>query len=65
MDLLTKRQLACLAKLPEGYRVVGDTDGSPVVRRPDGQLLRVQPNGNLAATTLVKRVRSYLRTERG
>jgi hypothetical protein len=64
MDLLTKRQLACLAKLPENYTVVGATDGSPVVRRPDGQLLRIQPNGNLAATTLVKRVQSYLSTER-
>jgi hypothetical protein len=65
MDLLTKRQLACLAKLPENYRVVAATDGSPVVRRPDGQLLRIQPNGSLAATTLVQRVRSYLETERG
>ena len=64
MDLLTKRQLACLAKLPEGYRVVGVTDGSPVVRSPDGQLLRIQPNGKLAATTFVQRVQSYLKTER-
>jgi hypothetical protein len=65
VDLLTKRQLACLAKLPEEYRVVAATDGCPVVRRPDGQLFRIQPNGNLAATTLVQRVQSYLKTERG
>jgi hypothetical protein len=64
VDLLTKRQLACLAKLPENHTVVGAADGSPVVRSPDGQLFRIQPNGNLAATTLVQRVQSYLKTER-
>ena len=64
MDLLTQRQLACLGKLPEEYRVVGARNGSPLVRRPDGQLLRVQPNGQLAATTLVQSVESYLQLER-
>jgi len=65
MNLLTKRQLACLARLPEDYRLVAAGGSSPIVQRPDGQLLRIQPNGTLAATTLVQRVQSYLRTERG
>ena len=64
MDLLTQRQLACLEKLPEEYRVVVASNGSPLVRRPDGQLLRVQPNGQLAATALVQSVESYLQLQR-
>ena len=34
--------------------------GAPIVRRGDGQLFRVQPNGRLAATIRVERVQSYL-----
>jgi hypothetical protein len=64
MDLLTQRQLACLEKLPDEYRVVCVSNGSPLVRRPDGQPLRVQPSGQLATTTLVQSVESYLQLER-
>jgi len=60
MELLTQRQLACLAKLPEDHRVLGASKGSPVVQGPDGQLLLVQPTGQLVATTPVSRVQSYL-----
>jgi hypothetical protein len=64
MELLTQRQLACLAKLPENHRVLGASKGSPIVQRPDGQVLRVQPNGHLAVTTLVSGAQSYLHVER-
>lgn len=64
MDLLTQRQLARLSRLPKDHRVVAFRNGCPIVRRPDGQVSLVQPNGQLAATTLVQRVQSYLSTER-
>jgi hypothetical protein len=63
MRLLTKRQLACLAALPAGHRVVGEREGTPIVERSDGQLLRVQPNGRLVAAS-VQKLRSYLEMER-
>lgn len=65
MELLTQRQLECLAKLPEDHRVLGARNGSPIVQRPDGRLRLVQPNGQLAATTLVAGVQSYLHIGRG
>jgi hypothetical protein len=58
--LLTQRQIRCMEKLPEDHKLVSTGDRAPIVRRPDGQLLRVQPNGHLAATFLVERVQSYL-----
>jgi hypothetical protein len=64
MDLLTKRQLACLASLPEDYRVIGLRRGSPIIERANGEILRIQPNGRLAVTTSVQQVRSYLEMER-
>jgi hypothetical protein len=64
MDLLTKRQLACLTGLPEGHRLIGVRKGSPIVERDDGQVLRVQPNGRLVVSYPVQEVRSYLDMER-
>ena len=64
MDLLTGRQLERLAELPNDHTVVGVRKGSPIVERPDGQLLCVQPNGHLVATTLVQKAQSYLDMER-
>jgi hypothetical protein len=49
-----------MQQLPRDHKVVGARRGMPLVRRPDGQLLRVQPNGRLAATDLIKSVQSYL-----
>jgi hypothetical protein len=49
-----------MEKLPEGQEVVSTRCGAPIVRRPDRQLLRMQPNGRLAATIHVERVQSYL-----
>ena len=40
--LLTQRQIRFMEKLPEGHKVVSIRDGAPIVRRPDGRLLRMQ-----------------------
>jgi len=64
MGGLTPSQIARLATLSGGHRVVREREGSPVVEHPDGRLVCVQPNDRLAATTLVSRVQSYLRLER-
>jgi hypothetical protein len=63
--LLTARQLSRLETLPDDYRVVSAQDGSPIVESPNGQTLRLQPNGGLAATTLIQRVQSYLHVRQG
>ena len=57
---LTQRQIRCMEKLPAGHKVVSTRYGAPIVRRPDGQLFRLQSNGRLAATIRVERVQSYL-----
>jgi hypothetical protein len=57
---LTQRQIRRLEKLPNGHRVVNTRHGAPTVRRSDGQLFRVQPNGRLTASIRVERVTSYL-----
>lgn len=64
MDLMTKRQLARLAALGEDHRVVGLRKGIPIVRRADGQVFRIQPNGHLVATPSVQNAQSYLDLER-
>ena len=57
---LTQRQTRCMETLPEDHKVVNTRHGAPTVRRSDGQLFRMQPNGRLAATIRVERVKSYL-----
>jgi hypothetical protein len=57
---LTQRQIRCMAKLPEDHKVVSTRHGAAIVRRGDGQLLRMQPDGRLTATIRVERVQSYL-----
>lgn len=57
---LTQRQIRCMEQLPEGHKVVNTSHGEPTLRRPNGQLLRLQRNGHVAAITRVKRVQSYL-----
>ena len=63
--LLTRRQLRRLETLPDDYRVVTARDGTPIVESPAGQTLRLQPNGRLAATSLIENVQSYLHVPRG
>lgn len=57
---LTQRQISRIQRLPKGHKLVSTSYGAPVVRRPDGRLLRVQPDGRLAASTSVERIESYL-----
>ena len=63
--LLTQRQLRQLEKLPDDYKVVSAMDGIPIVESPNGQTLRLQPNGRLAASTLIENVQSYLHVQQG
>jgi hypothetical protein len=58
--LLTARQLERLQELALDHRVVTTHDGSVILERTDGRLLRVQPNGTLAPEPSVARVQSYL-----
>jgi hypothetical protein len=57
---LTQRQMRRIEKLPRDCRVVNTRDGVVFLRRADGQLLRVQPDGRLAPTVSVARVQDYL-----
>jgi hypothetical protein len=59
--LLTQQQIRCMEQLPEGHKLVSTRSGAPIVRRPDGRLLRVQPNGRFVTTISVERVQSYLK----
>ncbi len=57
---LTPRQVRRLAQLPRGHRLVGSRAGSPLVRKPNGRLMQLTPDGRFAAAAMVKRVQSYL-----
>jgi hypothetical protein len=59
--LLTQQQIRCMEQLPEGHKLVSTRSGAPIVRRPDGRLVRVQPNGRFVTTISVERVQSYLK----
>src|SRR5437016_14263746 len=49
--MLTDQQALRIAELPEDYRVVGVDRSAPFVRKPTGQILRIQQNGKLTAAT--------------
>jgi hypothetical protein len=49
---LTDQQSLRIAELPEDYRVVGVDGSTPLVRKPTGQVLRIQQNGRLTAATI-------------
>jgi len=57
---LTRRQISSIENLPADHEVLSVRGGAPLVRSPDGQLLRMRPSGRLVATIPVERVRSYL-----
>jgi hypothetical protein len=59
IDPLTQRQIRCLENLPEDYEIVSLEDGPPIVRGPNGALLRVKADGRMVA--VVETVQSYLR----
>jgi hypothetical protein len=54
---LSQQQSARMAELPEDYRVVGAEHRTPLVRKPTGQIIRIQPNGRLIAATVAARRR--------
>lgn len=58
--LLTHSQVRRMAGLPDGHEVVGLRGRAPIVREPDGQLLRMGPSGRLVVSNRVEPVRSYL-----
>jgi hypothetical protein len=49
-----------MENLPEDYKVVKTRDGVVILRRADGQLLRMQSDGRLAPNLSVERVQDYL-----
>ena len=55
---LSRQQSACMAELPEDYRVVGVERRTPLVRKPSGQIIRIQQNGRMAAATTAVRRRA-------
>jgi hypothetical protein len=58
--ILNQRQLRRMEKLPPGFEVVTTRAGVVVLRRADGQLLRMTPDGRLAPNLRVERVQDYL-----
>jgi hypothetical protein len=49
---LTDQQSLRIADLPENYRVVGVDRSAPFVRKPTGQLMRIQQNGRLTVAAV-------------
>jgi hypothetical protein len=49
---LSQQQSARVAELPEDYRVVGVERRAPLVRKPTGQIIRIQQDGRLTAATI-------------
>jgi hypothetical protein len=54
---LTDRQSLRIAELPEDYRVIGVDRSAPFVRKPTGQIMRIQQSGSLTAATIAARRR--------
>jgi len=51
MIKLTDQQSLRIAELPEDYRVIGVDRRAPLVRKPSGQVLRIQQDGRLIAAS--------------
>jgi hypothetical protein len=49
---LTNQQSLAIAGLPADDRVIGVDRSAPVVRKPTGQLLRIQQDGRLTEATI-------------
>jgi hypothetical protein len=54
---LIDQQRLHIAELPEDFRVVGHDSAAPLVRKPNGQIVRVQPNCRLVAATVAAKRR--------
>jgi hypothetical protein len=57
VELSTQQRLR-IAELREDYRVMGVDGSAPLVRKPTGQVLRIQHNGRLTAATIMARAGS-------
>jgi hypothetical protein len=55
---LSRQQSARMAELPEDCRVVGVERRTPLVRKPSGQLIRIQQHGRMAAVAR-QRIANY------
>lgn len=54
---LTDQQSLRIAELTNDYRVVGVDHSAPFVRKPRGQIMRIQQNGRLTAATVAEKRR--------
>lgn len=63
MQDLTQRQIDRLAELSDVHVIVGERQGAPLLKGPDGRLICVQPNGEAVPATRVLSPRSYLSLE--
>lgn len=59
-SLLTRSQLRSVEQLPADHEVLSLQGRAPIVRSPDGQLLRIRPSGRFVDAMPVEPVRSYL-----
>jgi hypothetical protein len=61
--VLSQRQMRRIEKLRDDYEVVNSRDGVIMLRRGDGQLLRMHRDGRLAPNLRVERVQDYLHVQ--
>ena len=57
---LSPSQIRRIQTLPDDHRLVRVRGRTPIVRRPDGELVRIRPSGRLVPERSVAPVRSYL-----
>lgn len=63
---LTNQQSLRIAELPEDYQMIGIVRSTPFVRKPTGQIMRIQQDGRLtAATVAAKHTLTVRRTQSG
>jgi hypothetical protein len=54
---LTDQQSLRIAELPEDYQMIGVDGNAPFVRKPTGQIMRIQQNGRLTSATIAAKGR--------
>ena len=52
---LSQQQSLRIDELPDDFRVVGVDGRAPLVRKPTGQIIRIQQNGRLTAAAVAER----------
>ena len=61
---MTAAQYARLDRMSANARVVGVDRECPLVRQPNGRLVRIQPNGRLVAATMMANRKLTVRQRR-